>query len=73
MAYHRILIVVPCAIQEDLAVYSMYNSLQLLILDFQYVPSATPALLSTSLNFPSAFMLPVESGEVKLADLLAVG
>ena len=73
MAYHGILIVVPCAIQEDLVVYFMYNSLHLLLPDSQSVPSTTPALLSTSLNFPSAFMLPVESGEVKLADLLAVG
>ena len=50
MVYPRILIVVPCAIKEELVVYSMYNSLHLLISDSQWVPSAhTPALPSTSL------------------------
>jgi hypothetical protein len=49
MAYHRILIVVPCATQEDLVVYFTYKSLHLVIPDSQSVPSTTPALLSTSL------------------------
>lgn len=50
MAYHRILIVVPCATQEDLVVYFTYKSLHLVIPDSQSVPSTTPALLSTSLD-----------------------
>ena len=49
MVYQRILIVVPCAIQKDLVVCFIHHSLHLLIPDSQRVPSATPALLSTSL------------------------
>ena len=55
MVYHRILIVVPCAIQKDLVVCFIYHSLHLLLPDSQSVPSATPALLSTSLLFAKCF------------------
>jgi len=57
MAYHRILNIVPYAIQWDLVVYhSIYNSLQLLAPNSHSIPlplsspSATTSLFSTSVS-----------------------
>ena len=73
MVYQRILIVVPCAIKEELVVYSMYNILHLLISDSQWVPSAhTSAILSTSLLICQVLFCSPLSVSNKVADLLAV-
>ena len=42
MLYHRILNIIACAIQDDLVVYSIYNSLHLLIPDSQCIPPPCP-------------------------------
>ena len=58
MVYHRVLNIVPCAIQQVLVVYPLYTKLlHLLILNSQFIPPLYPFSLSTTVCSRESFLL----------------
>ena len=67
IGYYKMLNIVPCAIQLDLVVYSVCNSLYLLISNSQSIPSPFPSLLgNTSLFFMSVSLFVSQIGSFVL-------